>query len=323
MPCRTICIFHEKHLREVTESVVVVVAVINFMKYRIAYERTVNVLASSLAMVAQRLPFLKSLTPIFGATGGVNLAAPLTVTFVGTHALSGQSVTIVPQDGASETATVTVGDQFSWRFVVSQYVLRAASANTDGVLETLPEGLSFFGPDNGSGTIFLAGIPTVPGEYEITIFGYRFENRTRGTTAPYLLTLTVDPGVEEDPFAFFLTEFWAGSDLDDPALVAPTADPDGDGITNEMEFVLDLDPTKPETMPGTFGIDPDDATKMRYAIPLNVAAGAVAVSFEEGSDLQADWQDVASENVTRTDAAIVLSIPIVGKKFYRLKVMLE
>ena len=52
------------------------------MNYRIAYERAVNVTASGLAMVAQRLPLIKNLTPIFGATGGSHFAAPLAVTFV-------------------------------------------------------------------------------------------------------------------------------------------------------------------------------------------------------------------------------------------------
>ena len=36
------------------------------MNYRIAYDRAVNVTASGLAMVAQRLPLVKNLTPIFG-----------------------------------------------------------------------------------------------------------------------------------------------------------------------------------------------------------------------------------------------------------------
>lgn len=73
----------------------------------------------------------------------------------------------------------------------------------------------------------------------------------------------------------------------------------------------------------TFGIDPNDSTMWRYEVPLNVAASAVAVGFEEGTDLQSDWTDVSAANITRTDESIVLSVPLAGKKFYRLKVVME
>ena len=308
---------------EETELAAVAVGVIEEkkMKFQIAYERSINVLASSLAMLAQRLPFLKNLTPIFGGAGSVNFAAPLTVTFVGTHALSGQSITIVPVNGATDTATVTAGDQFVWAFKASNHNLATASGEIDGI-EQLPAGLSFGGPQ--SGIMFLAGIPTEPGEYAITIKGYRQVNRFAGTTAPYLLTLTVESGEDPlTPFQEFVATFWSGDDLSDPLLVDPLADPDQDGIRNVMEFVLDLDPTKVDEMPGTFGVDPENPEKMRYEVPLNIAAGAIAVGFEEGANLETDWQDVPSENITRTESSIVLSVPIDGKKFYRLKVVME
>ncbi|MFT6498101.1 MAG: hypothetical protein ACJAT6_000225 [Akkermansiaceae bacterium] len=291
------------------------------MKLRIAYERSVNVLVSSLAMVAQRLPFLKNLTPIFGGAAGVNFAAPLTVTFVGTHSLSGQSVMIVPVNGGTTTATVTAGDQFVWSFKASPHTLAAASGEIDGV-EELPEGLAFFGPQ--SGVMSLGGVPTEPGEYAIVLKGYRRVDRIAGTTDPYLFTLTVAPGEDPPtPYEEFVATFWSGENLNDPLLVNATADPDADGIQNVMEFVLDLDPTKPDVMPGAFGIDPEDPQKMRYEVPLNIAAGAVAVGFEEGLNLETGWAEVLSENVTRTETSIVLSVPLAGEKFYRLKVVME
>ena len=86
------------------EVVVGVTRVSRIMNYRIAYERTLNLVASGLAMAAQRLPLIKNLSPIFGAAGGSNFAAPLTVTFVGTHALSGQSIVclLYTSDAADE-----------------------------------------------------------------------------------------------------------------------------------------------------------------------------------------------------------------------------
>tara|TARA_R110002167_G_C12671364_1_gene650748 strand:- start:2157 stop:2339 length:183 start_codon:yes stop_codon:yes gene_type:complete len=34
-----------------------------------------------------------------------------------------------------------------------------------------------------------------------------------------------------------IANFWSGEDLEDPAIVGPNADPDGDGIENVLEFV--------------------------------------------------------------------------------------
>ena len=289
------------------------------MNYRIAYERAVNVTVSSLAMVAQRLPFLKNLTPFLGTTGGINFAAPVTMSFLGTHALSGQSITIVPLNGATDTETVGAGEQFIWSFNVSSYQLRDASAITNGVPETLPEGLDFFGPQSGVMTI--AGTPTKPGEYEIVLFAYRFMSRQAGTTAPYTLTLTVEGSAS--PFEEFLAGFYSGDDLLNPLIVGPSADPDADGIDNAMEFVLDLDPSSPDSMPGMIGVDPNDPQMLRYEIPVNALASETTIGFEESTSLEGEWQAVPAEFVERTDERIALTTPLAGRKFYRLKVIVE
>lgn len=286
-------------------------------------QRALNVVSGTVAMTAQRLPFLKNFTPLIGAGSGVPFAAPLTVTFVGTHALSGQSVTIDPLAGATDNETVTAGEQFQWAFKSSRYFMRDASTDTDGVVETLPEGLSLFGPQQG-GIFFIAGTPTIPGTYEIVVTGYRFTTRNAGTTAPYTLTLTVE-GETNPPTAYeeFVATFWQGDDLADQAIVRPTADPDADGIENQLEFVLDLDPTRPDALPGTFGPDPGNPDQVRYEIPLNALASAASVTFEETENPAATWNEVASARVERTDELIVLTAPRISRRFYRLRARLD
>lgn len=292
------------------------------MKFEIIKQRTFNVLSGTLAMTAQRLPFLKNLTPFLGAGGSIPMAAPLSVTFVGTHALSGQSVTVTPLSGASDTATVGVGEEFLWSFKSSRYVMRDASADTDGVPETLPEGLSITGGQ--SGIFFIAGLPSVPGTYEIVVRGYRFTSRNQGTTAPYTLTLTVEGGSAPlTPFEEFVATFWQGNDLDDPTIVGPTADPDEDGIENQLEFILDLDPTRPDTMPGEIGPDPQNPDQIRYEIPLNALANEVNVTFEETTNLAEGWDPVDVAAIQRTEELIVLTAPKADKRLFRIRVSLD
>ncbi|MDA7866272.1 hypothetical protein N9A70_05805, partial [Akkermansiaceae bacterium] len=106
-------------------------------------------------------------------------------------------------------------------------------------------------------------------------------------------------------------------------IVGPNADPDADGIDNQMEFVLDLDPSSPDSMPGMIGVDPSDPQMLRYEIPVNAFASETTIGFEESTSLEGEWQAVPAEFVERTDERIALTTPLAGRKFYRLKVIVE
>lgn len=292
------------------------------MNYRIAYERAVNVTAGGLAMVVQRLPLIKNLTPIFGATGGGNFAAPLAVTFVGTHALSGQSI-MLQQTNTSEPTDVVeieVGEAFQWEFKATRYNILSFSIIDDNGIEQLPAGVVSIGPQSGIGTI--GGIPEEAGTFTYTITGYRGDNQRSSQTVPFSLTLIVEDPTGS-PFKIFMSDYFTAEELANPAITGPTADPDLDGIDNAMEFVLDLSPATPDGMPGMIGVDPNDPQMLRYEIPLNALSTEAVVGFEESTSLEGDWQPSIGEFVERTDTMIVLTAPLAGKKFYRLKVIIE
>ena len=311
---------------EETESVAVAADVTkpsNFlMNFNLAYERSVNVLASSLAMVAQRVPFLKNFSPFLGSAGSVNFAAPLSISFVGVQSLSGQSVTIVPVNGSPNPAEASVGEPFQWAFKTSEHnplSVKIEVQTPDGFVEGSPAGL---GISNRALIWFLEGFPEVPGNHTLRLTAYRGINFSRESTVPYILTLNI--AGTATPFEEFVSTFWSGDDLDDTAIAGPNADPDRDGIENVLEFVLGLDPTLREPMPGTFGPDPGDGSMLRYEIPLNEFAADATVIFEESTTGNADdWVSVAGEQATRTNTEIILATPRgPGKKLYRLRVTL-
>ena len=292
------------------------------MNYRIAYERAVNVTASGLAMVVQRLPLIKNFTPIFGVTGGSHFAAPLAVTFVGTHALSGQSI-MLQQTNTSEPTDVVeveVGEPSQREFkAIRHNILSFEILNENGTTE-LPPGVVAIGPQSGIGTI--GGIPEEAGTFTLTITGYRGQNQSSSQTVPFDLTLVVEDPVGS-PFKIFMSDHFAAEELANPAITGPTADPDLDGIDNAMEFVLDLNPSAFDVMPGTIGVDSNNPQMLRYEIPLNGLATEATVGFEESESLQGEWQPTLGKFVERTDTMIVLTAPLAGKKFYRLKVTIE
>jgi hypothetical protein len=292
------------------------------MNYRIAYERAVNVTASGLAMVVQRLPLIKNLTPIFGATGGSHFAAPLAVTFVGTHALSGQSIMLQQTNTIEPTDVVEVelGEAFQWEFKATRYNILSFGIVNDSGTEQLPSGIVAIGPQSGIGTI--GGIPEEAGTFTLTITGYRGDNQRSSQTAPFDLTLIVEDPVES-PFKVFMSDYFSAEELANPAITGPAADPDLDGIDNTMEFVLDLNPLASDSMPGAIGLDSNDPQMLRYEIPLNGFATETTVGFEESTSLEGSWQPVSGGVVERTDTMIVLTAPLAGKKFYRLKVIVE
>ncbi len=288
------------------------------MKLKIIYERSVNVLASTLAIAAQRLPFLKNFSPLLHSAGSVKFAAPLTVTFVGTHALSGQSATVRPVNGGTDTIDLELGESFVWSFTVDAPSLGTFSVELDNV-EALPPGVQKSGPQSKIGT--LGGTPTEAGSYIMKIIGWRFGSFSSQSTQPYFLTLNVT-GEAASPFDTFLANFWSGDDLANPNIVGPNKDPDGDGMDNLLEFVLDLDPKVAGVQPSDFKTDPNDPSKFLYEVPLNSAASDSTVIFQEALTGNGDWANVDATQFTRSADSIILSVPKATKKFYRLKVTL-
>ena len=108
----------------------------------------------------------------------------------------------------------------------------------------------------------------------------------------------------------------------------PAADPDGDGIENLMEFVLNLDPTSRDSFPGKIRIDPADSTMISYTLPLNPDGGEM-VRFQESTSLKANaWTDIdpatSDAEVVTTADSITLKMPLAGgaRKHLRMVVSL-
>ena len=290
------------------------------MKARLYCERSIHALTSTLALFAQRLPFIKNLCPVFSAPVSLGVATPMTVSFIGTHSLSGQSVLVIPIEGFTNPADAELGQDFQWAFTTDRYRMR------DVVIEGLPDGLRIehrVDPIAGApGIGQIVGKPTETGEFTVTIVAWRFANLGGQSTPPYSLTINVTGPA--DPFAEWREENWNGVELNDLAISGPNADPDNDGLENLLEFVLDLDPNERSQMPGKFVVDPDDDSMFRYEIPLSADAEELNIGFQENSTLDpTQWADVSEAGIIRTESKIVLSIPRApGRKFYRLRVAL-
>ena len=299
------------------------------MKIRVIRERSLSVLTSSLAMISQRLPFLKTFSPFFGSLTGTQIAAPMALSFVGTQTMTGQSsVTIEPIEGSPDPATGTVGENFIWTFRTNGAVAGSSiesikietlanSAPTEGI----PAGLST-GIAAGGRFGYLGGVPEEAGTYLLLITAYDEPDYQGYASTTYYLIMDIEPALT--PFRRFQMNFWSGDDLSNQAISSPNADPDGDGIDNVLEFILDLDPTRAGVMPGVLETDPDDDSMLRYAVPLNELAADANVIFEESTTGNpADWTPVPEEQTVRTATEIVLTTPRgPGRKLFRLKVTL-
>ncbi len=131
---------------------------------------------------------------------------------------------------------------------------------------------------------------------------------------------TAEPTLEEWRLAHFGTTADAG-----PA--ANSADPDGDGVNNLMEYALGLDPNAPG--PSSPRLAPDTATgHLRLSVTRNPDATDLTWTIEVSSDLAA-WASLEDIDVdTETDLPGLLTVrdltPIATapRRFIRLRVAL-
>ncbi|MDB4310711.1 hypothetical protein N9956_04755, partial [Akkermansiaceae bacterium] len=235
------------------------------MNLRIQAQRATHLLSSSLAVVAQRLPFIKHFAPLISSPATLRLATPLTVSFAGIDTLTGQTTFVEPLAGFDNPTETIVGEDFTWAFKTGGNHT-AASYSVTG----LPPGATYsYGLPQPNGAVFpggtITGVVSVQGTFQVTIIGWRNPNETGSKTPPYNLIINATQAAS--PFENWQQQFWTGDDLTDEAISGPNADPDGDDIPNLLEFTLNLTPLAKETIPGTFGVDPDDNTEVLWEIP--------------------------------------------------------
>ena len=273
------------------------------MSYRILAQRASHVVASGLSVVAQRLPFIKGIAPLLGTSSSYQLAAPLVVSIVGIDSLSGASPFVTTTQGSTNPATTNVGENFIWFFRTVNRTAKSFSVTG------LPAGLTY---TFGTQVSFISGVPTEGGTHAIEIVGWEDRNLRGDKTPTYTFNLTIN--APTSPLQTWTEFFWTGSDLMNESVSGPNADPDGDGIENLMEFVLNLDPTDRGAFPGEMATDPNDNTKLIYTLPLN-PDGAEMIRFQQSTTLKEnDWTDlvpgVDGIEVLTSAGTITLKMPL-------------
>ncbi|MDB4374788.1 hypothetical protein N9Z37_00510, partial [bacterium] len=110
-------------------------------------------------------------------------------------------------------------------------------------------------------------------------------NLAGNKTPPYTLIINVTQAAT--PFETWQGQFWMGADLANEAISGPNADPDDDGIPNLLEFTLELNPTTPQALPGTFGEDPNDPELLLWELPYISTGG----KKEKGCEGEKDFHE--------------------------------
>jgi len=141
-------------------------------------------------------------------------------------------------------------------------------------------------------------------------------------TASADLPVTVAPNPSR--FPDWQTIHWPG--VDDPAIVGPNADPDGDGLANLLEFALLLDPATPAAWSGKLELSGNllafTYTRARHATGLSYHvewSDSLAPGSWSGQDVQ---QTVVPPDSDPDRQTIQASAPAGGgtRRFLRLRV---
>jgi hypothetical protein len=109
----------------------------------------------------------------------------------------------------------------------------------------------------------------------------------------------------------------------DSSLIAPTANPSGDGLTNWLKFALGLDPRLPSLDQGPT-IAPDELGGWQLQFSRNPAAQGIELIVETSPDL-IDWSPQAGTPIIETQPGRdILVLPINGqppeaRRFFRIR----
>jgi hypothetical protein len=148
-----------------------------------------------------------------------------------------------------------------------------------------------------------------------------------GTVNSTTATVTVNAAL--DPYTAWKASRFSDEEIGDPAISGPPADPDGDGLPNETEYVFGSEPLQAEPAP-FLGISVN-GNEVELAFTARKAAGPGYESrvrhytIETAADLTAGpWTPLAeAADITGNDQLVTVVLPqSTGRTFCRLKARL-
>lgn len=205
------------------------------------------------------------------------------------------------------------------------------ASDPDGTLPSLsavqlPSGAVFV---PGAGTGSFSWAPAVPpGDYVVT---FQATDGASVVSRSILITLTDRPGSE------VWKEKWFGANMQ-PEVVANWADPDADGLSNLLEYALDLDPTSSsiEFKPVIGKVQVDgknyltltyihraDDPRLRFETVATGDVGQDERTWTAQTTEIAEAQDDLPPGMRRTTFRDSIALEDAGFRFLRLKVTLE
>ncbi|HLP02950.1 MAG TPA: hypothetical protein VK163_13055 [Opitutaceae bacterium] len=231
-----------------------------------------------------------------GATAGAGSATATVDSQVASVAIT---VTNSPLFTSANHATFVVG-------VAASFTVTASGdpAPTFSTASTLPAGVTL------SSVGVLGGTATTAGVYSLNLVAAN-GSLPNGTQTFTLTVLSPFQKWQQDKF---------GSSASDDAIAGPSADPDGDGLENLLEYALGLDPLLHGAT--TVVIDTDTGA-LRLTATKNAAATDIVYMVEVSSDLTS-WTTTGTtvETNTASTLRVVDNTKLTGanRRFIRLKV---
>lgn len=245
----------------------------------------------------------KAINAGFGTSLPVALDSNLSYNTGGNGIWTGQIVTSFDGVDAAQSAPVTHGQQ-SWMETTVNgpgeigFAWKVSSQAGD-YLEFYIDGALQGGRISGNVDWLLKSYAVPTGIHTLRWRYVKDGSGSSGSDAAWVDCVSWMPSLSG--YNLWLADHFSGEDLGNPAIVAPDADPDGDGSPNVLEYAFGRDPSGGglddsgfgEVIPEVVKVGGKDRLRLRFSLPDPVPAD---IRYEvEVSDNLGTWTEVAEQ----------------------------